>query len=537
MATAPRHWLERYGVAAWPLLNLAVLGLIVMGSITHGNDAGQIVYVCVLTAICSAPLLFLRGWNDRHVLLGILMGMYFLDFGALDLSILVVGTDIRHVRAEFLSSTELAAILGAILLLVAYLFGTSLARDEETAARARAARGVALPEWSTATQLVLGLGLWLAGTGSMVYMEVFAAPEKTAHSAQSAMTEMGPVLVFMVMLAHMMQPLGILILSYGYAKRRTAFWTGLIIAVVLIEVAAGFVMDVKRVALMGAALVILTRTLVDNRLPKVWILCSVAALSLMFPVFQAYRTEITDERGLDRLQALHELPKVLSIAMQAAEKEEQQKAVDPDERPQSFLERSSVKGALENLFLHVPREVPYLNGATLVALPMAFVPRLIAPDKEDISAGLLYSQLILKFHGDTYISISHLGELYWNFGWLGILLGIPIAGTLLGFVGARFNLEHGTSVTRILVLLATAQSLCIEFEGTIPVSYILWLRGMAAIGLLHLMFARRAGVTTPVAASDAPQSQQLQAEPHPERPTGLVLLPQVSAPRFPNLMR
>ena len=523
MATAPRHWLERYGVAAWPLLNLAVLGLIVMGSITHGNDAGQIVYVCVLTAICSAPLLFLRGWNDRHVLLGILMGMYFLDFGALDLSILVVGTDIRHVRAEFLSAPELAAILGAILLLVAYLFGTSLARDEEAAARARAARGVALPEWSTATQLVLGLGLWLAGTGSMVYMEVFAAPEKTAHSAQSAMTEMGPVLVFMVMLAHMMQPLGILILSYGYAKRRTAFWTGLIIAVVLIEVAAGFVMDVKRVALMGAALVILTRTLVDNRLPKVWILCSVAALSLMFPVFQAYRTEITDERGLDRLQALRELPKVLSIAMQSAEKD--QKRVDPDERPQSFLERSSVQGALENLFLHVPREVPYLNGASLVALPMAFVPRLIAPDKEDISAGLLYSQLILKFHGDTYISISHLGELYWNFGWLGILLGIPIAGTLLGFIGARFNLEHGTSVTRILVLLATAQSLCIEFEGTIPVSYILWLRGMAAIGLLHLMFARPASATVPPLGGPSLAV------------TGLAPLPQLSAPRFPNLMR
>ena len=527
MATAPRHWLERYHVAVWPLLNFAVLGLIVMGSMTHGNDTGQIVYVSVLTAICSLPMLFLRGWNDRHVLLAIIMGMYFLDFGALDLSILVVGTDVRHVRTEFLSPTELAVLLGAILMLTTYLFGAGLARGEDVAARARAERGLALPEWSTATQLILGTGLWLTGTGAMVYMEVFAAPEKTAHAAESAMTEMGPVLVFMVMLAHMMQPLGILILSYGYAKRRTVLWTSLIIAVVLIEVAAGFVMDVKRVALMGAALVILTRTLVDNRLPKAWILCSVAALSLMFPVFQAYRTEITDERGLDRLQALQELPKVLSIAMQSAEKD--QKRVDPEERPQSFLERSSVKGALESLFLHVPREVPYLGGKSLVALPMAFVPRLIAPDKEDVSAGLLYSQMILKFHGDTYISISHLGELYWNFGWLGILLGIPIAGTLLGFVGARFNLEHGTSVTRILVLLATAQSLCIEFEGTIPVSYVLWLRGMAAIGLLHLLFARRGRLTAPAPASVAPEPEQ--------QPAGLALLPRISAPRFPNLMR
>jgi hypothetical protein len=327
----------------------------------------------------------------------------------------------------------------------------------------------------------------------------------------------------------MMQPLGILILSYGYAKRRTAMWTSLIIAMVLVEVAAGFIMDVKRVALMGPALVILTRTLVDNRLPKAWILCSVAALSVLFPVFQAYRTEITNERGMDRLQALHELPKVLSIALQSAEKEQKRVDPDPEERPQSFLERSSVKGALENLFQHVPREVPYLGGGSLVSIPMAFVPRLIAPEKADVSVGLLYSQVILHFHGDTYISISHLGELYWNFGWLGIVFGMPIFGMLLGFVGARFNLEHGTSVTRILVLLATAQSLCIEFEGTIPVSYVLWLRGMAAIGLLHLLFARRGRVMSPAPASVAP-------EPEP-RPAGLALLPQISAPRFPNLMR
>ncbi len=511
MTAIPRHWLDRYGAAAWVLLNLAVVALIVMGSIDHPNYSGQIVYVCVLTAVCSTPLLLLRGWNDRHVLLAILMGMYFLDFGALDLSILVVGSDTRHIRPEFLSPPELAAMLGAVLLLAAYLFGTSLARKEEGAERARAMRGEALPEWSAATQLILGTSLWLIGTGAMIYMQVFAAPEKTAHATGIAQAEMGPVLLFLVMLAHMMQPLGILILSYCYAKRRTVLWTSLIITVVLIEVAAGFIMDVKRVALMGAALVILTRTLVDNRLPKAWILCSVAALSVLFPVFQAYRTEITDERGMDRLQALQELPKVLSIALQSADKE--QKRVDPAERPQSFLERSSVKGVLENLFLYVPREVPYLGGQSLVAIPLAFVPRLILPDKEDMSVGLLYSQVILKVHDDLYISISHLGELYWNFGWLGIALGMPIIGTLLGFVGARFNLEHGTSVTRILVLLATAQSLCIEFEGTMPVSYILWLRGMAAIGLLHFMFARRARVTSPAPAS----------------------LP--AAPRFANLMR
>lgn len=533
MATSLKHWLERYRTALYPLLNFAVVLAAIVGSNVHGAEPGQAVYVCMLTAICSTPLLLLRGWNDRYVLLGIFMALYYLEFGALDLSILVVGTDVQHARPEFLSSTELAVLVGAVLMLGTYLLGVRLGHGEDEAAAVRARRGLALPEWSTGTMLVLGLGLWLAGTSAMIYLQIFAAPEKTMHSAQSAFANMGPLMVFMVMLGHMMQPLGILILSYGYAKRRGAFWAGLIVAVVLIEVAVGFVMDVKRVALMGGALVILTRTLVDNRLPKLWILCCVTGLILVFPVFQAYRMEISGARGLDRLQALHELPKVLSIALHAAEKEKE-KPAEPGERPQSFLERSSVKDSLETLFDHVPRDVPHLYGRSLVALPMAFVPRLIAPLKEDISAGQLFTKLVLKADGDTYISISHLGELYWNFGWLGIFLGIPIGGTLLGYMGVRFNLEHGTSVTRVLVLMATVQSMCIQFEGTVPVSYILWLRAMAAIGLLHVVFARERSAGRAVTPGESP-------EPGPRVPVpatpGLPILRPMSVPRFPNLMR
>ena len=532
MATSRDHWLERYRLALYPLLNLAVVLAALVGLMHHGGEPGQVVYVCALTAICSTPLWLLRGWNDRYVLLGIFMALYFLEFGALDLSILIAGTDVQNVRPEFLSSPEIAVLLAALVMLGSYLFGVQLAARGDDAAATRAASARTLPEWSTATMLFLGLGLWFAGTAAMIYLQIFAAPEKSVLAAQNALANMGPMLVFLVMLGHLMQPLGILILSYAYAKKRGAFWLGVVVAVVLIEVAVGFVIDVKRVALMGAALVILTRTLVDNRLPKLWIVCSLAGLILVFPVFQAYRAEVSGERGLDRLQALRELPKVLSISLQAAEKEKE-KPAEPGERSQSFLERSSVKGAFETLFLHVPRDVPYLHGGSLVALPMAFVPRLLAPEKADVSAGQLFGKAILKSNDGTYISISHLGELYWNFGWPGVVLGMLLAGTLLGYIGTRFNLERGTSVTRVLVLLATVQSMCIQFEGTVPVSYILWLRSMAAIGLLHLMFARER------AEHHAPASEhrEVRTEALPEPaflgPCSL----RGPMPRFPNLMR
>ncbi len=111
-------------------------------------------------------------------------------------------------------------------------------------------------------------------------------------------------------------------------------------------------------------------------------------------------------------------------------------------------------------------------------------------------------------------------------------------GLLLGFVGAKFNIEKDVSLTRVLVLLGTIQPLCLGFGGTMPISYVLWLRGLAAIGLLHLIFARR---PAPVQAGTA-NGMSVSRDPAPPRdlqPNGLqvgtaIALP---APRFPNMLR
>ncbi|MDB6012656.1 MAG: hypothetical protein JWL65_4906 [Gammaproteobacteria bacterium] len=516
MATVSIDWVARHRAALYPVLNLSVLLAALVGSVAHDAEFGLVVYVSVLFAICSTPVLLLRSFNDRYALLGIFMALYFLTFGALDLQHLLFGVDVPLARTSFLSSAEVAVLVGGALILGGYLAGVELGRGGAVD------RNTARPpaEWSAQTMLVLGLMVWVAGTAAILYFQLFAAPEKTVRSTNNAFANMGPVLTFIVMLGSMMQPLGVLILAYAYAKYRGAFWLILILTVVSIDVGVGFIIDVKRTALMGGALVILTRTLVDNRLPKAWAACSVVFIVLAFPVFQAYRSEITGNRGLDRLQAFQEIGKVLEITLASRDKVEQ--GAPGGERAQTFLERSSVKDVLETLFAHVDSgDVPLLHGRSLVAIPMAFVPRLLAPEKADVSVGSLYPKLILKSDSEVFISISHLGELYWNFGWLGILLGMPVGGFLMGFTGAKFSLERGKSLTRILVLLITAQSLCIGFEGTIPIAYILWLRSMAAIGLLHVMFARRGDAP---ALPSAPVNEDTP-------PVALAL------PRFPNLMR
>lgn len=520
MATVSLGWAARHRAALYPVLNVGVVLAALAGSVVHDADVGLVVYVSVLFAICSTPILLLRAFNDRYALLGIFMALYFLQFGALDLQHLLFGVDVPLARTSFLTSAELAILAGGALVLGGYLGGVELGRGNAFGGSPVDRYTRPPSEWSAQTMLALGLIVWVAGTAAILYFQLFAAPEKTAHSTGSAFASMGPVLTFIVMLGSMMQPLGVLILAYAYAKYRGAFWLILILTVVIVDVGVGFVIDVKRTALMGGALVILTRTLIDNRLPRAWVAASVVFIIMAFPVFQAYRSEITGNRGLDRLQAFQEIGKVLEITLASRDKVEQ--GSRGAERAQTFVERSSVKDVLETLFAHIESgEAPLLQGRSLVAIPMAFVPRLLAPEKADLSVGALFPKVILKSDSEVYISISHLGELYWNFGWPGILLGMPFAGILMGFTGAKFSLERGKSLTRILVLLITAQCLCIGFEGTIPIAYVLWLRSMAAIGLLHVMFARRQDAVAPAAI-----------------PTNAGALPAAMAlPRFPNLMR
>jgi hypothetical protein len=550
---ASSEWLVRYRPALYPIANVVVLLASVAGAAIHDIPFGVVIYACLLFALCSAPLLFMKRLNDRYALLGLFMSQYFLFFGALDLQNLLLGTDVVSLHSDFLSSAELAILVGAAAILVSYQFGVVLGSPGE--------RRTPVKEWPVRTLLFVGTSVWLLGTTAMIYFQLFVIPTKTGYAANKGLANLGPMLTFIVMLGHMMQPLGILILAYGYSKSRHFFWYALVLFIVLAQVVVGFIEDIKLQAMMGAVLVIMVRTLTTNRLPTGWLVGTAIALLITFPYFQAYRSEVTGARGLDREQAFNQIDKVIDIVLASQEKNKENS--EDHHRSQTFVERASSKSNMEILFDHVGKDVPFLNGRSLIAIPMAFVPRLLVPDKEDISVGMLFAKQILKSDGDVYISISHLGEMYWNFGWAGVIFGMSALGLVLGYIGTKFNLEREVTLTRVLVLLVTAQPLCLGFGGTMPVSYLVWMRSMAAVGLMHLVFAR---VARPgVALSPDPTAPESPAETSSGRPAAPMWQPATPAgraaeqvnptaspgsfglgsslalpaptPRFPNLLR
>jgi hypothetical protein len=258
--------------------------------------------------------------------------------------------------------------------------------------------------------------------------------------------------------------------------------------------------------------------------PKSWVAGVLVFAILVFPVLQAARV-VRGEYGLNRAQAFEHLTEMVARAWESREKVNEGK---PQQRAQTFLERSSGEATLEPVFEHAGVDTPFLHGRTLAGLQYAFIPRLLLPDKEAVPAGQLYNHVFLHAPSDdfTYISFSVLGEFYWNFGWPGVVCGMLLTGLVLGVTGAKSSLAEKRSLSRLLILLVSIMQLCFGFGGTIAVASVVWMRAMAAIGLMHLMFARP---TSPSA-----KAPDLSAKPQQGASSSN---PGSTLPLFPNLMR
>jgi hypothetical protein len=493
-------------LAIWLVVNLSFVVLVTLAAAQRGGD-DRVLYVSALFALCSTPVLCVDRLNGRYVLLAILAPFYFVLYGMLDLLGMLFGGYPPSIQAGA-HVAEAGILCGMVCLLLGYFAGARLASVPGADDRAK--------DWPQSFILLVGLTIWVLGSLSILYFQIYVVPEKTVEATRRGLASMGPLLTFVVLLGNLVAPLGMLILTYGYAKYRTRFWFGLIVGLMFAQLVIGFVTDIRGQALMPPLMVIVALTLVDNKLPKGWLLGSLVGLMVFFPILSAYRTAVTGDRGLSREEAVRNLSKVIDIVLAykdtAAERGEQG-------FHSSLFERLSVKDNMDRLFSHTGDDVPFQRGRTLAAIPLAFVPRIVFPDKFDVPTGQVFNHTFFKSDDDTYISPSHLGELYWNFGWPGLVAGALIIGALLGFVAAKCGMAEHASLTRMLILLATVQFLCLGFEGAMSISYISWLRSLGAIGMLHLLFARSGSAR--LASSQMPASM-----PEP-----------IALPRFPNMMR
>jgi hypothetical protein len=77
-------------------------------------------------------------------------------------------------------------------------------------------------------------------------------------------------------------------------------------------------------------------------------------------------------------------------------------------------------------------------GETMKYASYAFIPRLVWPDKPTVTRGGWFSTYLglydIETEATTAIGMTAVGELYWNFGLMGVMIGMCIMGCGLGFL-------------------------------------------------------------------------------------------------------
>jgi hypothetical protein len=460
------------------LILLVGLGVTIGAAVT-GAPNPRILYLICLAALCANPVLYLDGLNGKFAMLGCFMAAYFVFYGVGDLGAALSCQLLGDPQAGPLGAAEAVILVGALMAIVGYRWAVG--------AVGRRAHRTAPKDWSRAAVLVVGTGLFAVGTVAVWYLNVFVMPDKNVY-ASHRLAQINPYLTAALLLGGLVMPLGAMILSYAYAAYRRAYMYPLVLAVVIMQAITGFVTDEKAIVMKGGLIVILTKVLIDGKLPKLWLAGAAAFVVFGFPILQGYRSEVIGVQGMNHIQVAEHLGRALELAIAASGKVMQAKG---DERAQTFFERASMKASVELPVNKIGVDADYQYGSTLAPVLMAFIPRILVPDKFSADSGREFGRdFRASNYTDTYISPSHLGELYWNFGWLGVVLGMLAIGFLLGYIGANCDFSEYRSVTRLLMFASTVYLLVWGFEASIAVNYVVWLRGLAVICAFHYVLAR-----------------------------------------------
>jgi hypothetical protein len=492
-------------LALYLLSNALVVLAALIGSGVHKGVADPI-YVIILFAICSTPILEVKTVNGPYSLLVLWSFDYFIMYGALDLRNLVLGVNGIPVEADgLLTAPELVILVGGIFAQASYRFVCN--RTSSLAPKA------SLPkDWSEFALVSVGIIMWIVASRMTWIFSVDTFTAKTTAAVKAGFASLGGVNIALMMIARMAQPVSILILAYVQCRYKRTYMTPILLAVVFYQLVFGFIIDTKSEGLIGGVLVILTNLMVNGRVPKLWLSLMLLVIVLGFPILQANR-EARDQHDVNPRRAADNLLLSFNRALEFTDRTSK-----GPERAQTALERATTKSSIEIIVKGTGTVTPFEYGYTLLPMLSAFVPRLIWSDKPSIQTGQLMNQDFHVTEGDlTYISPSHLGELYWNFGWPGVIVGMSMIGMLFGYLGARFDLSKVVTITRVLVIVVTVREVILSSEGEIATHYVVWFRSLAGIGLLHWVFARKiwpASPVTEIAEPVAPGGDQPEALEH-----------------------
>lgn len=134
-----------------------------------------------------------------------------------------------------------------------------------------------------------------------------------------------------------------------------------------------------------------------------------------------------------------------------------------------FISYYDFMSAFDNLIFIVSNE-DFLYGKTLFKIFVAWIPREIWPTKP-LDTTILIDQLrVNNFVGGTSFSVTLLGEIYWNFSWIGLF----IFSYLIGVFAKNLDLTRKNELTdmQLIVFASLNYLIFVMWRGGISTSII-----------------------------------------------------------------
>jgi hypothetical protein len=133
---------------------------------------------------------------------------------------------------------------------------------------------------------------------------------------------------------------------------------------------------------------------------------------------------------------------------------------------------------------YTPDPIPYQDGATLQNLAAGLVPRVLWPGKPTIGIGYWFAQ---SYWGtpagveQVPQSVTHPAELWIDFGWIGVIVGLAILGIWYRFAYSALRpIESGTGALLYAIVLVTV----VPVDRDLPLAYVTLVQRLAVAGLL-----------------------------------------------------
>jgi hypothetical protein len=157
---------------------------------------------------------------------------------------------------------------------------------------------------------------------------------------------------------------------------------------------------------------------------------------------------------------------------------------------ESTAQRLNGLSMLSVVMRDTPSRVPFQHGWSIAYIPLAFVPRLFWPGKPKLFTGQWitdnygFGPEIISATGATW-----LGELYFNFGWTAIVVGMALIGLWFRFLQDCF-LRIDSTISAMLAGVVTIMSVAPSLGGDLlsPTSGVVF--NIAPIVLMHLLISR-----------------------------------------------